>query len=452
MRFFSSLAALLLVVLLAACGGGGGSPGATPGTHTALFTTAPSNLTLSVGSAQEFTVAGGTGAYSAVSNNAAIAVAGVSENRLTLGAVSPGTAQITLRDSSGGATNISVTAVVQQLFTTAPSSVTLVSGSSGAQTFRVGGGGGQFTATSSNVNIVTASLSGESLLVTGVTAGTASIVVRDNFGTLITIPVTVTGASNLALFTSAPAAVTIAVRAAPVYTIGGGVGPYTATSSNTNVATAAVSEGNLTVTGVSTGTASIVIRDSVGATLNIAVTVGGGQLTVNPSTATALIGDVLFARVTGGRAPYTAVVTNAAVADATITSDGLLRVALKQQAGSVPILITDADGLSTSFTVTSAAGQPAIQMSPSALTISELSNDSLTFQVFGANGAIRAFSSDTSLLTAFASGNTVTVLTGSKGNRCVAADTTVTISVVDSVGALATSAISIRNSASLTCP
>jgi len=405
-----------------------------------------------VGSAQEFTVAGGNGSYSAVSNNAAVAVAGVSENRLSLGAVSPGTAQITLRDSSGGTANISVTAVVQQLFTTAPPSVTLVPGSAGAQTFRVGGGAGPFTATSSNVNIATASLSGDSLVVTGVTAGSASIVVRDNFGTLITIPVTVTAANNLALFTSAPTAVTIAVRAAPVYTIGGGIGPYTATSSNTNVATAAVSGGNLTITGITTGSASIVIRDAIGATLNIAVTVGGGQLTVNPSSATALIGDVLFARVIGGRGPFTAVVTNAAVADATISSDGLLRVALKQQAGSVPILITDADGLSTTFTVTSSAGQPAIQMSPSALAISELSGETLTFQVFGANGAIRAFSSDTSLLTAFVSGNTVSVSTGTKGNRCVAADTVVTISVVDSVGALATSAITIRNSSSLICP
>lgn len=452
MRFISSLAALLFVVLLAACGGGGGSPGVTTGTSTALFTTAPSVLTLPVGSAQEFSVAGGNGSYSAVSSNATVAVAGVSGNRLSLGAVSPGTAEITLRDSSGGRTSISVTSIVQALFTTAPPSVTLVPGSTGAQTYRVGGGAGPFTATSSNVNIVTANLSGDSLVVTGVTVGTASIVVRDNFGTMVTIPVDVTGASNLALFTSAPPTVTIAVRASPIYTIGGGIGPYTATSSNTNVATAAVSGGSLTITGITTGSASIVIRDAIGAVLNVAVTVGGGQLTVNPSSASALIGDVLFARVIGGRGPYTAVVTNSAVADATISSDGLLRVALKQQAGSVPILITDADGLSTTFTVTAAAGQPAIQMSPSALTISELSSESLTLQVLGANGGIQAFSSDPSLLSAFASGNTVIVSTGSRGNRCVSGDVTVTISVVDSVGALATSAITVRNSSSTTCP
>jgi hypothetical protein len=196
----------------------------------------------------------------------------------------------------------------------------------------------------------------------------------------------------------------------------------------------------------------VLVRDNAGATLSLAVTVGGGALTVNPSSATALVGDVLVAKVTGGQAPYSAVVSNANVANASIANDGTLTVTVKQQSTSVPVLISDSTGLTTSFALSSTAGQPSIQLSPSSLSVSELSGDVITLKVYGAQGAISAFSSDTGLLQASASGSMITVITGSKGNRCVTADTKVTISAVDSAGALATSVITITNSASATCP
>ena len=421
------------------------------GVSQAFFTTAPTGLTVAVGSAQEYSVGGGQSPYTAVSTNTGVAVVGVSGNKLSIGGVTPGSAQIALRDAIGAVLSFGFTVNTATLFSTAPPAITLAPGVAVAQMYQIGGGGAPYTATSSNVGVATATLSGTNLTVTGVTAGTASIVVRDNFGSIITIPVTVASASNLALFSSAPPAVTIAIGAAPIYTVGGGTPGYTATSSNTNVAAVSLNGGNLTVTGVAAGSASVVIRDAAGAVLTIAVTIGGGTLTVNPSAATALIGDVLRAKVTGGRAPYTAVVSNAAVADASISSDGFLTVIVKQQASAVPILISDADGLSTSFTVTSTPGQAAILLSPTSLTISELSTDPITFKVYGASGSVTAFSSDTSLLQATASGNTVTVTTGSKGNRCVTGDKTVTISVVDSTSALATSSITIKRSVS-TCP
>ena len=451
MRFFSFLAALLFVVLLAACGGGGGSPGATSGAQTAFFTTAPATLTLQVGSAQEFTLAGGKAPYIAVSNNAAVAVGGVTDTRLSVGGVSPGTANITLRDAAGATSLIAVTVKTQDLTTPATQGVTLAIGAAGAQTYPLGGGAAPFTATSTNVNVATAAIVGGNVAITGVAAGSASIIVRDSFGATINIPVTVASGANLPLFTSAPSSVTISIGSSATYLIGGGSTPYIATSSNTNVATVSLTGTDLTINGVTAGPANILVRDAAGATLNIGVTVGGGTLTVNPSSVSALIGDVILAKVTGGRPPYSAVVTNTAVADATISADGRLQVTVKQQAANVAIVITDADGLSTTFTLTSAQGQPAIQISPTALTISELSTDPVTLQVYGAVSPVSAFSSDTSLLQATANGNTVIVSTGTKGNRCVAADTTVTISAVDAKGALATATVIIKNSVSA-CP
>ncbi|HEX9720876.1 MAG TPA: hypothetical protein VGA59_14220, partial [Ramlibacter sp.] len=91
MRYLSYFVTLLVAVLFTACGGGGGSPGITPGSQS-FFTTAPVDLTLALGSAQNFTVAGGRAPYSAVSNNSAVAVSAITDSTLTLGAVSPGVA------------------------------------------------------------------------------------------------------------------------------------------------------------------------------------------------------------------------------------------------------------------------------------------------------------------------------------------------------------------------
>ena len=617
MRSLHYLAALLFAVLLVACGGGGGSPGTTANSQ-ALFTTAPSGLTLTLGSAQSFTVGGGRTPYTVASNDSTIVVPSLSGSSLTLGAASPGSASVTIRDAAGATASVAVTIKPSRaLFTTAPSSVTMGVGLSSAQTYQVGGGAGPYTLTSSNTNaisavltggnltitglaagsgdvqlmdsvgatvviavtvsstptldlyttaspgvtlpngssatysvgggtapytvtsantsIATVSLSGNSLTINAMAAGTTPIVIRDSTGATVTANVTVAPASSL--FTTAPQDVTIGVGAAPVYTVGGGVGPYTAMSSNAGIATVSLSGSSLVITGVATGAATVVLRDSAGATLNIAVTVstaagavlfttappaitlaigpanaqtysiGGGsapytatssnttvasaalagsavtitglaigsanvvirdsagssvtvavtvssgQLTVSPSGATALVGDTLFANISGGSGSYTALVTNAAVATASV-SGSTLRVDVKQQAAGVPIIITDTvTGLTTQFTLTSAPGQTQIQLSPNALTISERSTGPITLQVYGNNGAVTAFSSDTALLQVTGvSGNTVTINTGTNLNRCVTGNKTVTISVIDSTNALATSLITISDSVAISCP
>lgn len=224
MRLLHSLTTLLFAVVLSACGGGGGSPGATSGDR-ALFTTAPAALTLVAGSAQEFSLGGGRPSYVATSSNPAVAVAGVSGSGLTIGAVSPGSAQISVRDQTGATTALAVTVTAPVLFSTAPSSVTLPVGPAGAQTYRVGGTG-PFTATSSNVSVVTATLGPDnSLVLSGVALGTAEVVLRDSFGSTVTIPVTVAAGNKLPLFTSAPPAVTIAIGASASYLVGGGSPP-----------------------------------------------------------------------------------------------------------------------------------------------------------------------------------------------------------------------------------
>lgn len=419
---------------------------------SSVFTTAPPSITVAIGSSPVYTVGGGTSPYTVTSSNTTVATGSISGTSLTVNGLAVGSAGIVVRDSAGSIVTVSVTvpkAGTLPLFTTAPPSVTVALGSSASYT--IGGGASPYTATSSNTTVATVSVSGNTLTIQGLVAGNANILVLDSAGDQVTVGVIVPPLNNLPLFTSAPPSVTIAVNSSAAYTVGGGSPPYTATSSNTAVASASLSGSVVTITGLAVGTANVVIRDSAGP-VTIAVTVSSGQLTVSPSTVTALVGDTLFATISGGSGSYTALVTNLAVATASV-SGSTLRVDVKQPAASVPIVITDtATKLTTQFTLTSATGQTKIQLSPNVLTVSELDSAPITLQVFGNNGSVTAFSSDTALLVAAASGNTVTVTTGSQGNRCVAGDKTVTISVIDSTNALATAAITISNSVQPTCP
>jgi hypothetical protein len=75
------------------------------------------------------------------------------------------------------------------------------------------------------------------------------------------------------LATSAGVATTLSVGAARSFTVSGGTGPYSVSSSNTGVATATVNSTTLQVSGVAAGSATVTITDNVGASVSIAVTV-----------------------------------------------------------------------------------------------------------------------------------------------------------------------------------
>ena len=468
MRFLSYLSTLLIAVLLAACGGGGGSPGAVPGgdvqTPPPLFTTAPASLTLAVGSSQDFTISGGKAPYTAVTNNASVAVGGVDGTSLTLGGVSAGSAEITVRDALGATSAVSVTVNTKPLFTTAPPSITVATGSSPIYT--IGGGIAPYTATSSNASVATASTSGPSLAVTGVAPGSASVLVRDSAGAAVTLAVTVPSTSALPLFTTAPPSVTLAVGTSTTYTIGGGSGPYTATSSNTSAVTTSLSGTSLTLRSVANGAAIVQVRDASGATVSISATVNATQMALNPTTVNAFIGDIVYSAISGGTPPYNVVqgfpdaaeVTIGVLVGSTFTPNAngsILRVVVKQTVASGIIVVRDTNGNSANFTLKASAGTNQISLSPSAITISEQGLFTITPILYGAFGTVNLFTSDPTLITVntpvtgTASGTSVTIV---KQNSCVLADTDVTVTAIDATGAKATSVITIKDNPNPPCP
>lgn len=475
MRFSSLLISFVCAAgLVAGCGGGGGSAGATTGgggtdtTATPLSTTAPTSITLQNGASQTFTVSGGTAPYTAVSNNVGVAAGAVSGSTLTIGGVSPGTASITVFDAKNTPISVGVTVTVPDLATSAPSGgVTVAVGPGNAQLYTISGGVAPYTATSSNVNIATVSMpTSTSIGITGVGSGSATIVVRDSVNKSVSIPVTVS--PGLALFTTAPSAITLAVGGAPTYTISGGVAPYTVTSSNTSsVAVVMPTSTSFTVGALASGAANVVIRDAVGATTSVAVTVSAAQMTLNPTTVSAFIGDTVYATLAGGTGPYSIVEGFPDAADVTVgtlsstgvftanSSGNVLRIVVKQAVGTDTIVVRDVNNNTVSFTLSATAGTNAINLSPRTLTISGAAGTvDIREILYGGVGTVNLFSSDPTLITATspvtgsASGTAVDLQFSAAADVCTAP--VVTVTAIDSLGQSATSNITIQ--APSTCP
>src|SRR5207249_1295241 len=126
----------------------------------------------------------------------------------------------------------------------------------------------------------------------GLSAGSANVIVSDSAGSSLSVQVSVTASAGQALFTTAPSSLTVSRGTTPTYSIGGGLGPYTVTSSNTGVLTASVSGNTLTLTPAGNGAATLVIRDAANSTVTIAATVSSAPITLNPTAFSAFVGDV----------------------------------------------------------------------------------------------------------------------------------------------------------------
>jgi hypothetical protein len=140
--FWKRLFIVQSTLLLGACGGGSDSnncvsaiaglcaslgasgsaaqPGAAAA-NAALFTTAPSKITLASGGSATYTIGGGTAPYTATSGNAAVLTATASGTTLTLSSTSAGPAQVAVVDSTGKNVTIDVTVLGKGQFGIPPS-------------------------------------------------------------------------------------------------------------------------------------------------------------------------------------------------------------------------------------------------------------------------------------------------------------------------------------------
>jgi hypothetical protein len=432
------------------------------GTVDELFSTAAKDVTVEVGGANTYKVGGGTTIYVADSSNIAVATAKITGNDLVITGVSTGKATVVVRDSTNGKLEINVTVgtgTPTPLFTTASPSIVVAPATS--PSFTIGGGRAPYRVSSSNSSIVTATVSGTSLNLNGVAKGSGQVIVTDSAGATVTINVTVGTGTVVPLFTTAPGSVTVVSPASATYSIGGGASPYTVTSSNVAVASVTSSESGFSVKGESSGNAQVVIRDSLGASVTVSVTVtttAAVPVAVLPGDSTGAVGDTLTFTMSGGSSPYTVSNNNPSIA--TVTQTGNSFTAKLLNVGSTKVTVFDSLGKSVEVTITASAASSQLRISPAAITVGEDSTNDVSLTIYGGTGPYRAFTSDLVLssvpaaaIAQSANGTAFVVGLGSKGNRCLTSGGIVilggtyaiTLTVLDSNGASATSTMNIKD-------
>lgn len=486
MKPLHSLVTLCLSLGLVACGGGyEGSPSPTDTSSQPLSVAGATNLTLVPTELGRVEVSGGSRPYSATSQNPEVALASVSDSTLSIAAVRGDTApvSITVTDARNAKVSLSVSVTNSPAlgtFTLAPRELALSPGAS--RTITISGGAAPFTAVTSKSGIASASVSGNTVTVAGLTEGVnAELRVIDSKGAtqtaLVTVAAPTPSASGLAPFTNMAASLTLRPNTSQTFTLGGGTGPYTAISSNPAAVATTVREGALTLKAGVGGSAILTITDNSGQELlkdvidstgtpqrervTVRVLTTSAPLALNATSIAGLVGTTTTVGIAGGLPPYRTVSTSSTqVGTASIDRD-TVKIAFSFVGGPMRVSVLDAENNSVDLNITATASSvlSPMSVSPSRIVVSELlSRDTTTglpkqtsIPLLFVNGRapLQVFSSHPRLLVPVANGNAVTVTSPGTADApvapCVDLNTEVFITGIDASGASASTSITITD-------
>lgn len=177
-----------------------------------LYTSAPSSLTVAKGTNSTYSIGGGAGGYTVAISDSRIATVTLSGNTFSVNAIALGKTDITVRDAAGVTLTISVTvasASPDAFSTTAPSAFSMSAGTT--LTYGVSGGASPYSVASTDARVITGSISGSTLTVTALKAGTAALQLVDAAGKVLPVVVTADGGSPIGA--TSPASIDIQASA-----------------------------------------------------------------------------------------------------------------------------------------------------------------------------------------------------------------------------------------------
>ncbi|MBI1835071.1 MAG: pilus assembly protein N-terminal domain-containing protein, partial [Burkholderiales bacterium] len=378
----------------------------TVGTGSEFFTSAPEKVSVGIGATTStFVAGGGSGIYIVASGNRQIVTVTQSGSQFFLTGVSVGTTTVTVSDNAGGSAKIDVTVGSGvDLYTTAPSAVTVAVGSSSA-IYSIGGGSQVYSISSGDQSIATVGISNRNeFIISGKAGGSTVVIVKDSLGKSVNIDVVV--GSKTKLFSTAAPDIKLDVGGSNIFKVGGGTTVYNVGSSNNSVATASLSGNDLTIVGVATGVATIIVTDSASNSLTINVSVGTGAITPLFTSAgsdiVVSLGSQPTFNVSGGKAPYSISSTNSAVVSALISGSTMTISGISE--GSAKVILTDAAGAKVTVNVTVGSGLvvPLFTTAPSTVTIAPLAV--ATYTVGGGTAPYTFTSNNTAVASVVGSG------------------------------------------------
>lgn len=332
-----------------------GSGGVAIGNPVVGTLNIPQNVSVSAGEGTDTPISGGIQPYNIIQTtasreivNASIDVSGSSGNKLKVIGIKPGTASITVHDSSTPSKTVTVTVTVTAVgaLVALPANVWATVNKPIVVTLS-GGQGNYSVSTPSNEDIAIAELTGTNLIIIGVAQGKTYVEVRDSSPVPQITRVNITMSDPTALVVPNLNITAFVGQTTNITGISGGTKPYAVIGSNEpGVATATITDSNFAVTGIQQGEAQISIRDSSLApnivTFQVLVV---NPLTVNPPSVSVGVGSNLAleanARISGGVTPYTIqTMPNTAVANAQINGNNLL-ITAGDTRGSTLVVIKD---------------------------------------------------------------------------------------------------------------
>ena len=282
-------------------------------------------------------------------------------------------------------------------------------------TIEITSGNGNYTVTSSNQNVASATITGSSVIIHAIDAGTTTIIVTDTkTGDQVAIEVTVIVHLQLS-----ESSVNITKGKIATINITSGNSSYTVTSSNTSVATATIEGSSVKIVSVGAGTATITITDiTSGETVAISVTVSS-SFSVSENTLSMMIDDEnVIVRLTGNNGSYNISSSNVNVATATFEQleDGGNITIHAVGAGTATITVTDTQTGETA-TIEVTVSLP-LELAKTALRL-YLNYNREWVRISSGNGSYTVTSSNENVATAMIDGSSVKVTAIARGTATI---------------------------------
>jgi hypothetical protein len=248
-----------------------------------------------VGQVTSVVITGGRIPYSIIQNNDGVAQYSLNSNTLTVTGVRAGSSSVDVCSASGGCVNLAVTVSstgttvsgVQPAFSQNNVSVNTNQTTSVYLT----GNGGYYVSNNSNSNLISASISGSTLVVTGVSVGSANVTVCQTGGQCNTVYITVsnsgvTTTSSPITFNKSSISLTAGENSAVTIYGGSGSAYYVSYNSNESAIGAYISGNSLNITGKSAGSGAVCICSTTNDCAYLFVSVKAGTIISNTTTTT----------------------------------------------------------------------------------------------------------------------------------------------------------------------
>ena len=242
------------------------------------------------------------------------------------------------------------------------------------------------------------------------------------------------------LTTTAPSKINLSPNSARVYSVAGGVAPYTVGSGDARVADVTISGINISITAKSAGKTMARIVDAAGTAVEFEIEVqdlaSSPLVTTAPSSLSILPGSSISYEISGGTPPYTSSSRNENLVKASVSNSTMSLTSSSGGSGSTVVEIGDKLGQKISVNVSVAAASALRTSAPAAVSVSP--GATVSYTVAGGNPPYQAVAGSPDFVDVALSGSNIQLTGKTAGNTA--------IKIIDKDGAQVEFAVTVGSS------